>query len=340
MQKVKNKKASIHWFEPFGTTAIENICSLPNIIDPVTRILFWDQEPLHLDRIADTIPKFRSLYKDDRGADPVIIVTSERDSENVDFLKQQYDIDTQYYFFHAWAALDWYRGYDRVFLSIPFAERNIKETFLCPNNIIGGQRRHRLELLSELVDRDLVDNNFISFPDRCPYENKTVTELCREYDILLGSVELPLLLDHGIDHAQQSHQIDLWNFADRSLLQVVTETVYTGRRSHLTEKTFKAIVMQQPFILVSCKNSLEYLRSYGFKTFGAVWNEDYDHCDDGVRIMRIGKLLNDLNNLSDQEKKQLQKHLAPIVEYNFKWFYSREFEDLLWQELQNMMSAW
>jgi hypothetical protein len=98
--------------------------------------------------------------------------------------------------------------------------------------------------------------------------------------------------------------------------------------------------MQQPFVLVSCQGSLEYLRTYGFKTFGEFWNEDYDECDDNTRIARIGQLLTDLDNLTFKEKYQLQKHLAPIVEHNFNWFYGQDFESLLWTELQCMINQW
>jgi len=340
LKKTKQKRASVHWFEPFGTTGLENICSMPNITDPVTRILFWDQEPLHRDRVADVLPRFRACYGDERGMDEVIIVHSEYDSENVQWIQETYGVDTQYYFFHAWAALDWYRGYDRTFLSVPFQERNITKTFLCPNNIIGGKRKHRLLLLNEMVDRDLLSGNLVSFPDCCPYENKTVAELCQLYDIPMGQVNLPLIIDRDTNHASASHRIDLWPYADISLLQVVTETVYEGRRGHLTEKTFKPIVMQQPFVLVSCRGSLEYLKRYGFRTFGEFWNEDYDDCDDDTRIMRIGKLLADINGLSRLEKICLQKYLAPVVEHNFRWFYSQDFENLLWKELTDMMAQW
>lgn len=341
LQSAQDKRYSVHWFEPFGTTEFENICSLPNIKDPVPRILFWDQEPLHRERVASTLTKFQQSYSDPvNGNDPIILVTSEYNSENVSWACDTYGLKSGYYFFHAWAALDWYRGYNHTFLYQPFKDRTIEKTFLCPNNIIGGKRKHRLELLSELVDRELVYNNFVSFPDRCPFENKTVAELCKKYDIHLGSVDLPLTIDAGGNHANNSHQIDMWALANRSLLQVVTETVYTGQRQHLTEKSFKPIVMQQPFVLVSCQGSLEYLRRYGFKTFGDFWNEDYDGYSDETRIMRIGKLLHELDTLSIAEKTQLQKHLAPVVEHNFNWFYSREFENLLWGELTTMIASW
>jgi hypothetical protein len=71
-----------------------------------------------------------------------------------------------------------------------------------------------------------------------------------------------------------------------------------------------------------------------------VFNEDYDDKDDDTRIMHVGKLLADINSLSEKEKQQMQKHLAPVVEHNFQWFYSREFESLLWQELTGMIKQW
>ena len=167
-----------------------------------------------------------------------------------------------------------------------------------------------------------------------------MAELCAEYDIPLGHVNLPLIIDQGADHAGNSHKINMWKLADKSMIHVVTETLYQGSRWHLTEKTFKPIVMQQPFVLVSCRGSLEYLKSYGFKTFNEFWNEDYDDCDDAVRIMRIGKLLSDLHCMSEKEKKQLQKHLVPVVEHNFQWFYGQGFENVLWKELKNMIGQW
>jgi len=329
-------KVGLHWFDPFGTTDFTNICNVPPVDSTADlRLIFWDQEPLHRDRVQMFFDQFVDTYQG-----PKNIVTSEYASEDVEWVCDTYGVNSSYYFFHAWAALDWYRGYNHSFLFTPFSQRTPDHMFLCPNNIVGGRRRHRIELLSELVDQDLVSDNLISFPDVCPYENRTVAELCREYQIPLGSVDLPLIIDRNTNHANDSHKIDMWAQADQSLIQIVTETVYYGRKSHLTEKTFKPIVMQQPFVLVSCQGSLEYLRRYGFKTFGEFWSESYDDANDDVRMMKIGKLLNDLNQLSTKEKIHLQRHLAPLVEHNFQWFYSKEFENLLWQEMNTMISQW
>ena len=324
----------IQWFDPFGSSAFSDLCN--SQVFAKRRILFWDQELLQHELISNFFDQYLSVYKNG----PYTIITSEAESDSVKWVCDTYGFDSSYYFFHGWAALDWYRGYDRTCLYTPFRHRKINKTFLCPNNIIGGKRRHRLELLSELVDRELVYNNLVSFPDQCPYENKTVAELCKEYNINLASVDLPLKIDTGTDYARNSHAIDMWSLADQTLLHVITETAYYGKKLHLTEKTFKPIVMQQPFILVSTQGSLEYLKRYGFKTFSDFWDESYDNADDNTRILKIGKLLKELDSLSLKEKQQLQQALIPVVEHNFNWFYSQNFENLLWSELTAMMKSW
>ena len=293
-----NHRVGLHWFEPFGTTEFKNIVSMPGVSwaphaglplsdrgpSDSTRVIFWDQEPVHRYRFHNFISPFLDVFK----SEVKRLVTSEYDSEDVQWACDTYGLTSDYYFFHGWAALDWYRGYNRTSLAQPFAERKPYNTFLCPNNIFGGERRHRIDLLNQFV----------------------------------------------------SHRIDLWEQANNSLIQVVTETAYNGKKQHLTEKSFKPIVMQQPFILQSCKGSLEYLRRYGFKTFGEFWDESYDEFDDDRRTEEIGKLLFDINTMSQKEKASLQNAVSKTVEYNYQWFYGEQFEKVLWNELNEMTKQW
>lgn len=345
-------ETAIHWFDPFGSTDYSALVSKPVLYGDVSRIIMWDQEPLHRNRFTPFIQQIKEpiLMRPDAPygtADrphwmkkPITIVTSEWQSEDVAWATDTYGLESAYYFFHAWASLDWYRGYNRTSLAQPFQERKPYNTFLCPNNIIGGERKHRIAMLQQLVYRNLLERNLISFPDVCPYEGQSLELLCKKYGLECPSVRLPLTIDNGSGYAAQSHRIDLWDQANNSLIHVVTETVYRGRKNHLTEKTFKPIVMQQPFIIQSCRGSLEYLRRYGFRTFGEFWDESYDEANDDVRTYEIGKLLESINNMSQKEKTTLQTAVNRTVEHNFQWFYSNEFEQLLWQELQTMMDTW
>jgi hypothetical protein len=334
----KIKDTGIHWFDPFGTTDFNNLVSKPTIYGDINRIIMWDQEPIRRDTFEPFIKQIKPPHY--VHSKTWTLVTSEWQSEDVSWATDTYGLKKGYYFFHAWAALDWYRGYNRTSLAQKFLERKPYNTFLCPNNIIGGERKHRIEMLQQFVGRNLLDRNLISFPDTCPYEGQSLELLCVKYNLECPKVRLPLSIDNGSGYAAQSHMIDLWEQANNSLIHVVTETVYHGRKNHLTEKSFKPIVMQQPFIIQSCKGSLEYLRRYGFKTFAEFWDESYDEADDGIRTYEIGKLLQNINNMTQKEKTSLQTALNSIVEHNYNWFYSEEFEKLLWNELQGMMSKW
>ena len=152
----------LHWFDPFGSTAFEDINNHPLLEVSNGRIFFWDQEPLHRDRVKDVFDRFVPIYRNQYNAGPLRLITSEYNSEFAEWACDTYNLIHHYYFFHAWAALDWFRGYDKTFLMQPFSDRQIKKTFICLNNVIGGQRKHRLELLSEMVDRELISNNHIS----------------------------------------------------------------------------------------------------------------------------------------------------------------------------------
>jgi len=350
-------RVALHWFDPFGTTGFENIVSkpavtwkswpIPSDIDNYTRVIFWDQEPVHLDRFNSFIEQFfkwsdsnNDVNKNPQFSHITRIVTSEYKSNDLQSACDTYGLEMDYYFFHGWAALDWYRGYNRTSIAQKFSERNPYNTFLCPNNIIGGERRHRIELLNELVNRNLLDKNLISFPDVCPYEGQSLKALCKKYDLPYPNVRLPLMIDNGSGHAAKSHQIDLWDQANNSLIHVVTETVYNGNKNHLTEKTFKPIVMQQPFIIQSCRGSLEYLRRYGFKTFGEFWDESYDELPDETRTVAIGQLMQDINLMSQKEKASLQSAVSNTVKHNYEWFYGEQFEKILWDELTTMVDKW
>ncbi len=329
---------ALHWFDPFGSTYFKDLVSKPSIHGDPQYIIMWDQEPLYRYRFEEFFkqlkpPQWKFYSKG-------ILVSSEYNSADVAWATDTYGLESAYYFFHGWAALDWYRGYNRTNLAQPFAERKPYNTFLCPNNIIGGERRHRIEMLQQFVGRNLLERNLISFPDVCPYEGQSLQLLCVKYELDCPEVTLPLMIDNGSGHAAQSHQIDLWEQANNSLIHVVTETVAKGNKQHLTEKTFKPIVMQQPFIIQSCRGSLEYLRRYGFRTFGEFWDESYDEADDTVRTYEIGKLLESINSMSQKEKTTLQTAVNSTVEHNFQWFYSTEFENILWKELIEMMNAW
>jgi hypothetical protein len=136
-----------------------------------------------------------------------------------------------------------------------------------------------------------------------------------------------------------SYKLDLFDESSSSLLYLVTETVATGSKLHLTEKSFKPIALNMPFVIVSTCGALEYLRSYGFRTFDTIWDESYDTItDDNERIKCIANLLRDLDALSITEKQRLFDSARDICQHNYEHFYSGAFESVLWRELTAMLA--
>ena len=331
----------MHWFDPFGSTKLKDMCSTPainNLNNDAVRYLFWDQEPLYKSALDQVLPVFSTTYDGQ-----LHLITSEKDSDTVAWAAATYNCKTHYYFFHGWAALDWYRGYNRSFRITPVNQRKIKKTFIAPNRIIAGERRHRLEMLYHIFKYNLLDNH-ISCPDICPAEqisiHDAVIPLQEKYpDInkVIMAQSLPINFKGESDHPMHSCWLSLFDESAESLLYLVTETVATGQRLHLTEKTFKPIALGMPFVIVGTRGSLEYLRGYGFKTFGHLWDESYDDADDNVRIAHIGSLLRSLDTLSVETKQGLFNQAQEVIEHNWNHFYNGGFEAVLWAELKTML---
>ena len=339
----------LHWFNPFGSVNFDNLCNVPKISfgDAKLRLIFWDQEPLYQENAQIFFEKFCQfdlglpISQPRYGYDgKKIVVTSEVKSEARLWLENTYGVSTDYYFFHGWAALDWYRGYNHSFLTQPWPNRKFDHAFICPNNIVGGRRTHRLQLLSELGQRGCIEQNLISFPATCPYEHKSVADLLQEHTLPLpNNLTLPLIIDHDHNHAGHSHRIDFWAQAMRCFCHVVTETVYDDQRIHITEKTFKPIVLQQPFLIVGNRGALRYLRDYGFQTFGKIWDEGYDDLDHEHRIGAVADICKDITSWSESQRKQAQQEITDVVRHNHDWFYGG-FQDVLWKEICEMIDRW
>ena len=114
---------------------------------------------------------------------------------------------------------------------------------------------------------------------------------------------------------------------------VVTETVFDQPKLHLTEKIFKPIVSKQPFMLLAAPGNLEYLRSYGFRTFDGIIDESYDAMPEGQdRINAVVSQLERYCALTDKEKTRVQQECEPMVEHNFQHFYG-QFREIIADEL-------
>ena len=297
-------------------------------------------------------------HRDDNGKlRPVILLNTERSGDAKKEIFNEYKFVDCYYFFHALAAADWYRGYQYNSELIAPSQRKIQKKYIAFNRITGGARSFRSFFVAELARHGLLEHGHVSYSDTCPVYNNnyresmiasaTAYQLPHDYvqDSIqqLSRVNFPLRIDHLTKPSipNGSPTLSAVSKCMESFLHVVTETCYWENKEHLTEKIFKPIVARQPFLLLGCANNLQYLKDYGFQTFNAWWDESYDTIQDPVqRLQAVVGIVKDICNKSDQELESMLADMQSVLDYNYNWFYSKQFLNLVWNELEvNLQTA-
>jgi len=229
---------------------------------------------------------------------------SEKNSEEISILNNNGFIDC-YYWYHGLISLSWFNDW-RWCKNLDQFKKNVgAKKFLMYARAFNGTRRYRQKLVDSLYEIRTHIN----------YDWEKQKEITGEYSAVID-----------VDDALNSH------------IHIVAETIFNTDKQHLTEKSLKPIVMAQPFIMVSSAGSLEYLKSYGFKTFDSIWDESYDReSDNDRRLSMIVDLIKKLSALSENEFEKIYKKTIPIIEHNRKWFYSDKFYNKLINELETNM---
>ena len=87
---------------------------------------------------------------------------------------------------------------------------------------------------------------------------------------------------------------------------------------------------------MSGPHGLKYLRSYGFKTFGDIWDESYDdEIDNDIRFSKITNVITKLSTISDDDYNTIIEKTKNITKFNRERFYSDAFKNILLDELKN-----
>ena len=86
----------------------------------------------------------------------------------------------------------------------------------------------------------------------------------------------------------------------------------------VTEKTFKPIAHQHPFLVCGMKGTLAFLKENGFETYDHVFDESYDTLD--FFDARLDVLYNNIKNFNKE------KYLDPLTEQKIKHNYDRFYD--------------
>ena len=337
VSKIHNGKSI--YFYPYGTYNYKNLLyDSHNFDNPITfNCYFCEQEPIYTrDLIQDTI------LGNPIGANPnkmTILVTSEHSQVIKDFVTENKNFYNWYYFFHGFAALDWYRDFQYVNSN---SFDRFTKVFICFNHLVSKYRSYRLHLVSNLISQDLIKYGSVSLSLKDEFG--TWQEEIEDADSLLDhkakqsirqtlcQLQSPLTIDTADPTGSLSASVDL-ELLTSALWHVVTETVYFFPKLHLTEKAFKPIIAQRPFILVAAVGNLAYLRSYGFKTFDRWIDESYDQEPNHyIRIEKITREIAKLCSMPMEELEQMHSEMKETLKFNYDHFYGN-FKTIITNEL-------
>ena len=118
---------------------------------------------------------------------------------------------------------------------------------------------------------------------------------------------------------------DLNNLYTNIFVDIVVEATNFGDTFYPTEKIARAILCKKPFIVMSSKFYLGYLKQLGFKTFNEFWPETYDNEDGKLRYLSILALIDRLALLPMDELIELNNKMQHIFDHNYRLLKSRRF---------------
>jgi len=204
--------------------------------------------------------------------------------------------------------------------------KKIKKHFLCYNR--GMHHPHRLLLLSLLENENLIGNGLVSYPEFSKEhfnfkmnEHFNIGETTRNK--LLECAErlrlrAPSIID--VDEWKTNHfdTSPAWPY-EQTLFSIVSESQFVEETLFLSEKIWKSIANNHPFVLVGSYHTLKYLREEGFKTFNPYIDESYDdEIHPYKRIIKIVKEVKRLCSLNEGERNKFLLDVSDIIQHNYE----------------------
>ena len=115
------------------------------------KIFFYDQEPI----IPSIVNEYFIMTNLWMNKEETIMCVSEHSTEVTQY-------KTLYYFFHGFAALDWYRGYHALNYNKSIV-KEYKHDYITFNRIINHDRSYRIYFVSLLKAQGLLEHGLVSF---------------------------------------------------------------------------------------------------------------------------------------------------------------------------------
>jgi hypothetical protein len=112
----------------------------------------------------------------------------------------------------------------------------------------------------------------------------------------------------------------------------VSETL-VEEKLYVSEKSFKPLAFQHPFIIYGTPGNLKYLQSLGFETFNHLFDESYDNIiNPHIKLTIIKEILKTLYAEYLNGRKLFSDKISQEkIQHNFHKFYDNSIVDQIWK---------
>ena len=174
------------------------------------------------------------------------------------------------------------------------------ENLYCNYNM--KSKYHRSMLMDKLYQNDLFDYG----------KNSWQINKHSNYDFKFWTEENIKIDNYGDNEFIGYYTDKFLNL--NSFINVVGETLYNNEDIFITEKTFKCILIEQPFICLSSQYFHKHLTDLGFKLYDEIFDYSFDN---ELEIEdRVNGIIKNLLNIKSKDYKVLYEKIKDKVVYN------------------------
>ena len=182
--------------------------------------------------------------------------------------------------------------FEKLNNTIIYKNNEFENLFVCLNN---RSHTHRAKLIDKIYQNNLFQHGKISWLQSNDELNNYTFQFWKEEKIIL---------DNG------GH--NNFYFDSKCFLDIVTES--TNSKLFISEKTFKPIIYEQPFLCLGHQNQNITLEKYGFKIYDEIFDYEFD-CQISIDD-RIDGIIRNINKIKNHNLLTLDSLLKDKVEYN------------------------
>lgn len=198
---------------------------------------------------------------------------------------------------------------------------SFEHLFITYNN---KTRFHRREMMDELCKRNLLKNNLYSWIESGHFNHGG--ERLGNYKFQCFKDE-KVMLDNFNYEEQREFTSNIFDM--KCLINIVTESDIDS--IFITEKTYRQLMIGQPFLTLCGKDTHKKLQEYGFQLYDEIFDYSFDSLPNYKD--RIKGIINNVQNLDGSNLNQVYEKIKRKVQHNIMVSYNIATESQLTPQL-------